>query len=192
MIKFTKGLFTGHSPKIFSWDNPTHRVFNGEVVKGRKTKGYGTSVFEYAGKKYEPEPWTTQLLHEKSVAEAYVNQTLGRDLKFTFCLCGLYETGEEWIPHHSDTVPTLDDIVLSVSFGAPRLINFREYQYNVKKHTNTSDTKTPSKWVKEYNYIMEDGDAILFDGHSQMKTTHSVPPIEGSGRRISLTFRTGL
>ena len=56
MIKFTKNLFTGHNPKIFSWDNPTHRVFNGEVVKGRKTKGYGTAVFEYAGKKYEPEP----------------------------------------------------------------------------------------------------------------------------------------
>ena len=38
MIKFTKGLFTGHNPKIFSWDNPTHRVFNGEVVKVEKQR----------------------------------------------------------------------------------------------------------------------------------------------------------
>ena len=124
--------------------------------------------------------------------ELLVYKELEKVVRFNFCLCGLYEDGDSTIPHHSDTVPTLDDIVLSVSFGAPRLINFREYQYNVKKHTNTSDTKTPSKWVKEYNYIMEDGDAILFDGHSQMKTTHSVPPIEKAGRRISLTFRTGL
>tara|TARA_R110000824_G_scaffold140160_7_gene305839 strand:- start:7416 stop:7994 length:579 start_codon:yes stop_codon:yes gene_type:complete len=192
MILFTKNLFTGHNPKIHSWDEPTDRVFEGQVVRGRRTKGYGTSTFKYAGKTYEPEPWTTQLLHEKSVAEAYVAKTLGREMKFTFCLCGLYETGEDSIPHHSDTVPTLDDIVMVISFGAPRLINFREYQYNVKKETNTSDIKTPSRWVKEYNYIMEDGDALLLDGHSQMNTTHSVPPIENAGRRISLTFRTGL
>ena len=42
-------------------------------------------------------------------------------------------------------------------------------------------------------YILEDGDVLIFDGKSQMTSTHAildtVPPI---GDRINLTFRTGI
>jgi len=39
---------------------------------------------------------------------------------------------------------------------------------------------------------MEDGDLFIFDGHSQMFATHSVPDVEGGGERVNLTFRTGI
>ena len=66
------------------------------------------------------------------------------------------------------------------------------------KETNTSeldisiqdlyDPQTPV--VK--NYIMEEGDVFIFDGHSQMNSTHSVPSVENEAERINLTFRTGI
>ena len=44
----------------------------------------------------------------------------------------------------------------------------------------------------EDTYILEHGDVLIFDGHSQMKSTHAVPDIVEAEERINLTFRTGL
>ena len=44
----------------------------------------------------------------------------------------------------------------------------------------------------EDTYILEHGDVLIFDGHSQMKSTHAVPDMIGAGERINLTFRTGV
>ena len=40
--------------------------------------------------------------------------------------------------------------------------------------------------------ILNHGDVLIFDGHSQMKSTHAVPDMIGAGERINLTFRTGI
>ena len=129
----------------------------------------------------------------KKQTELLVYEKLGKIVRFTFCLCGLYKTGDQSIPHHSDTVPTLDDLVVSISFGAPRVFQWREYKQNIKESTNTCETNT--KYVNKKSdslYLLEDGDVIIFDGHSQMKPTHSVPQVIGTEERINLTFRTGL
>ena len=42
------------------------------------------------------------------------------------------------------------------------------------------------------NYLIEDGDTFIFDGHSQMNATHSVLDVVGGGQRVNLTFRTGI
>ena len=39
---------------------------------------------------------------------------------------------------------------------------------------------------------LEEGDVYMFDGHSQMTATHSIPALIGCESRISLTFRSGL
>ena len=40
---------------------------------------------------------------------------------------------------------------------------------------------------------MEHGDVMLFDGYSQMTSTHAVPEVMGPlGDRINMTFRSGL
>ena len=62
----------------------------------------------------------------------------------------------------------------------------------IKKETNTSKTNIYTTDTKETNYLMEDGDLFIFDGHSQMFATHSVPDVEGGGERVNLTFRTGI
>ena len=198
MMKFIKGGLMGHDPDIKVWDSPAVRYFNGNKIEGRPTKGYGSAPFEYAGKRYEPTPWTNAMNVIKMATEVLIYKQLNQVDRFNFCLCGLYKNGKVSIPHHSDTVPTKEDLVVSISFGAPRIFQWNEYPYRIKKETNTSeldisiqdlyDPQTPV--VK--NYIMEEGDVFIFDGHSQMNSTHSVPSVENEAERINLTFRTGI
>ena len=193
MKVFAKGVFKGENPNIKQWDEPTIRQFNGKEVYGRRTKGYGTSEFNYAGKLYKPEPWTEGMELIKSKAEKWASEIMNRPIEFTFCLCGLYETVDDSIPHHSDTIPTLDDVVLGVSFGGTRVLEWSNYANPIKAHTNTSQVDLNNKGEPETTqFLVEDGDVYMFDGHSQMKTTHSIPPLIGCQRRISLTFRSGL
>ena len=194
MMKFIKGGLIGHEPSIQMWDPPTIRYFDGNKIEGRPTKGYGSAPFEYAGKRYEPTPWTNSMNIIKTATELLIYKHLGQVVRFNFCLCGLYRNGKVSIPHHSDTVPTTEDLVVSISFGAPRIFQWCEYSCPIKKETNTSelDISIDDQTPVVRNYIMEEGDVFIFDGHSQMNSTHSVPSVENKEERINLTFRTGI
>ena len=184
----------GKEPTFTYWDTPTTRIFEGVEVKGRPTRGFGDSEFEYAGKLYKPEPWTKEMAKIKRLAEDIMQEKLKKEITFTFCLCGLYKTGDVSIPHHSDTLPTLNDYVLGISFGAPRILEWNQYHYQIKNRINTSNINLiyKEKFVTTTQYLLEDGDVFIFDGHSQMESTHAIPPIRKSNERISLTFRSGL
>tara|TARA_R110000744_G_scaffold210410_1_gene329512 strand:+ start:96 stop:680 length:585 start_codon:yes stop_codon:yes gene_type:complete len=194
MKRFIKGAFHDHYPDIPHWDAPVDRKFNGKKISGRPTKAYGSTDFEYAGKVYKPEPWSYSIEPIKWAAETLVFEELGRAVDFNFCLCGMYKNGRIAIPHHSDTVPRQKDLVVSISFGAPRVFEWREYSHRIKAKSNTSkiDRTLMSKLLETTQYLMEHGDVFIFDGASQMKATHSVPSLKGTGERINLTFRTGL
>ena len=192
MIKHIKHIFTEFEHGIDKWDDPRERMFEGTMVKGRPTRGFGDSTFNYAGKLYEPEPWTHKMQLIKVAAEDVASRVFNKEIKFTFCLCGFYPD-DKGIPHHSDTVPTLDDVVVSLSFGAPRVFAWRTYQNNIKRHTNTSDVDFKENFIKDEKlYLLDHGDVIMFDGYSQMKATHAVPDLVGAEERVNLTFRSGL
>ena len=192
MIKHIKHIFAEFEHGIDKWDDPRERMFEGTMVKGRPTRGFGDSTFNYAGKLYEPEPWTYKMQLIKVAAEDVASRVFDKEIKFTFCLCGFYPD-DKGIPHHSDTVPTLDDVVVSLSFGAPRVFAWRTYQNNIKRHTNTSDVDFKENFIKDEKlYLLEHGDVIMFDGYSQMKSTHAVPDLVGAEERVNLTFRSGL
>jgi len=192
MIKHIKHIFAEFEHGIDKWDDPRERMFEGTMVKGRPTRGFGDSTFNYAGKVYEPEPWTHKMQLIKVAAENVASRVFDKEIKFTFCLCGFYPD-DKGIPHHSDTVPTLDDVVVSLSFGAPRVFAWRTYQNNIKRHTNTSDVDFKENFIKDEKlYLLEHGDVIMFDGYSQMKSTHAVPDLVGAEERVNLTFRSGL
>jgi len=193
MIKYIKQHFKNCDPEISEWDTPNERIFKGSIVKGRPTRGFGSSSFEYAGKLYEPNPWSNAMYKIKQEAERMVWEELGIDKQFTFCLCGYYGIHGEGIPHHSDTVPTLDDIVVSISLGAPRIFVQRTYQNPIKKHTATSEIDLKENFIiREKHFILEHGDVLVFNGHNQMYSTHAVPNLVNAGERINLTFRSGL
>ena len=192
MIKHIKHIFAEFEHGIDKWDDPRERMFEGTMVKGRPTRGFGDSTFNYAGKLYEPEPWTHKMQLIKVAAEDVASRVFDKEIKFTFCLCGFYPD-DKGIPHHSDTVPTLDDVVVSLSFGAPRVFAWRTYQNNIKRHTNTSDVDFKENFIKDEKlFLLDHGDVIMFDGYSQMKATHAVPDLVGAEERVNLTFRSGL
>ena len=194
MMKFLKGVAKEFSPTFNKWDEPSVRDFNGLTVEGRPTRGFGDAPFKYAGKSMQPEPWTKQMKGIKHYAERIASTHFDREVIFTFCLCGRYETGQISIPHHSDTVPTQKDIVFSLSFGCPRVFEWTKYHYAIKKKTDTSKThiNRGKSYAMTTTYLLEHGDGLLFDGEAQMYSTHAVPPITGVGERINLTFRSGL
>tara|TARA_R110002020_G_scaffold176531_2_gene368815 strand:+ start:888 stop:1484 length:597 start_codon:yes stop_codon:yes gene_type:complete len=198
MHKYIKDTVT-LTPEFEYWDEPKIREYGGVQVIGRPTRGFGDNPFEYAGKHMNPEPWDTDNMEfYKEIAEELASHVVGRKIKFTFCLCGLYKTGMVSVPHHSDTVPNLGDIVLSLSFGAARVFEWNQYSYEIKKKTNSSQILEhrlkiwEDKPKQTERYILSHGDAILFDGESQMTSTHAVPEVLNVGERINLTFRSGL
>ena len=195
MNRFLKGVMKNCNHGIDRWDEPSVRTRpDGTKVVGRPTRGFGSGgAFTYAGKEYKPEPWTGFMFLVKCEAEDIVEDAIGYRPDFTFCLAGLYPSGNDGIPHHSDTVPTEDDLVFSLSVGAPRTFEWSRYKYYLKGHTNTSDiTMHADNSCYTTTYLMEDGDAFLFDGRSLYTSTHAVPELMGVGERINLTFRTGL
>ena len=195
MIEFYKKHFEDYDMNIIdTWDQPRVREFKGKLVKGRYTRGFGSSSFKYAGKLYEPEPWNDIMYKLKQESEKLLWVKLGVDKQLTFCLCGYYGVDGKGIPHHSDTVPTLDDWIVSISLGAPRIFVQRTYEHPIKDNTNTSEIETEKEnfIIDEKFYMLEHGDVIVFDGHNQMFTTHAVPDMEHAGERINLTFRSGL
>ena len=128
MMHFMKEGMKEYIPYIDKWDAPSERMFNGKKVMGRPTRAFGTSSFEYAGKLYEPDPWTKNIEWIKEGAEEYVKRVVDREVEFTFCLCGMYKNGRIGVPAHSDTVPTQKDLVISISFGEPRIFTWKEYK----------------------------------------------------------------
>jgi len=191
-MKVIKKALVDYQPVITEWDEPVIREFDGKKIVGRPTKAYGTKSFEYAGRLYEPEPWSISMSVLKMATQLLIYKELNKIVRFNFCLCGLYKTGETGIPHHSDTVPTENDLVVGVSFGAARSMEWNQYDTYIKDHTNTSEIDKKMKWALQKTYLLNDGDVYIFDGESQMNSTHAIPPMENVGERINLTFRTGL
>ena len=191
-MKVIKKALVDYQPVITDWDEPVIREFDGKKIVGRPTKAYGTKSFEYAGRLYEPEPWSISMSVLKMATQLLIYKELNKIVRFNFCLCGLYKTGETGIPHHSDTVPTENDLVVGVSFGAARSMEWNQYDTYIKDHTNTSEIDKKMDWALQKTYLLNDGDVYIFDGESQMNSTHAIPPMENVGERINLTFRTGL
>ena len=195
MKKLFKGILKEYHDVITEWDEPNTRIFDGKEVVGRPTRGFGNSNFYYAGKYMRPEPWDSHpLIKEiKEKSEQIVSEEVGKEVEFTFCLCGYYSTEGEGIPHHSDTVPKNSDLVFSISLGGARIMEWRTYLTAIKEG---SDTSRLAIWDRppeiEELYILEQGDALLFDGMSQMFSTHAILPFPKAEERTNLTFRTGL
>tara|TARA_R110000823_G_C15689581_1_gene475213 strand:+ start:42 stop:644 length:603 start_codon:yes stop_codon:yes gene_type:complete len=184
-----------YEPIITDWDEPVIREFDGKKIVGRPTKAYGTKSFEYAGRLYEPEPWSISMNILKMAAQVLVFKEINKVVKFNFCLCGYYKDGSVSIPHHSDTVPTLDDIVVSISFGTNRIFKLETYLHPIKEKVDTSELLEGYEKHLNYrkSYLLQHGDVMIFDGHSQMKSTHAIERNDKIKQsRMNLTFRTGL
>lgn len=152
-------------PPVTRWDPKTNR----ELV-GRPTKGFGTSDFYYAGKTLKCAPWETSPV----VSKIRNDIELVYNIKVEYVLIGRYDDGQTGIPFHTDEMVGDNDLIINLSFGDPRLFRV--------KWNETQEIE---------NYIVQNGEVLMFDGEVNNLMQHDVPALSGrSGLRYSLTFRT--
>ena len=97
------------------------------------------------------------------------------NIQFNSAMIHKYQSGEHFIPHHSDDEESIDDgsLILTISLGETRSFEFRE--------------KGESGWndVLRLNH----GDCLVMTKKSQNYFTHSIPREDNKGMRISITLR---
>lgn len=154
------------------WQQQIITMYGKQVVTPRLTAWYGDAGSDYAfsGTKFNPIPWTDELLQVKQTVEAVTNTT------FNSVLLNCYRDGNDSVAWHSDDEYELGikPVIASVSFG-----QVRRFEVRRKDHHQT-----------KYAIDLENGSLFLMKGDLQHNWEHRIPkstrPLK---ERVNLTFR---
>lgn len=165
--KYFNELFAG-----ILWKQEPIKLFGKEIMQPRLTAWYGDmeKPYEYSGLKMETVPWIQPLLEIKKVADEY-SSTISSSV-----LLNLYRDENDSLGWHRDNEKMLgpEPVIASVSLGATRLFQFRNYQ-----------TKDQLICID-----LEPGSLLIMKGLSQKLWEHRLPKTKKQrGARINLTFR---
>ncbi|WP_344225017.1 alpha-ketoglutarate-dependent dioxygenase AlkB [Kocuria atrinae] len=114
--------------------------------------------------------WTPELAELRDLVASVFS------LNFNYALANLYRNGDDYTGWHSDKAALhLDGSKIAiVSFGAPRRLSIRSYEY-------PKDAQT---------FTMEEGSVVVMDLGVQATHEHSVPKEENpTDPRMSITLR---
>ena len=177
---FYPGFFSqSESDRYFSllekevqWKQEPIRIFGKEIMQPRLTASFADEgvVYGYSGIKLNSGIWTDTLAEIKSKVEKTARQT------FNTALLNYYRDGNDSMGWHRDNEKELgaNPVIASVSFGAARNFQFREYK---------GDTKVLT--VK-----LGHGDLLIMGAESQHHWQHRLPKAPGIKEpRINITFR---
>lgn len=131
----------------------------------RQTAWYGDegAVFTYSGKKFNPFPWTSELLDLK-----YRIEKVYPEYRYNSVLLNRYRNGNDKVAWHSDNEKAFgkNPTIASVSLGATRRFDLR-YK--------------PDK-TKIHRFNLTSGSLLIMKGELQSYWEHQVPE-----QKISLT-----
>jgi len=118
--------------------------------------------------------WTPEMAQLRD----HLCKSLGKH--FDYVLLNLYTNGLQYIGYHADDeVRNHDDLIASVSLGAPRRFLVRPIILE-----QSQKPQKPLEW------ILRNGDLVTMNGEMQKHYKHSVPKTAKKvGPRINLTFR---
>ncbi|MDX5337768.1 MAG: alpha-ketoglutarate-dependent dioxygenase AlkB [Cyclobacteriaceae bacterium] len=164
-------LFLDLEKTIF-WKQEPIRLFGKTLMQPRLTALYGNPEKEYgySGITMKPEPWTHPLLEIRETIARYSGEF------FTHVLCNLYRDGQDSMGWHRDNEAVLgqNPCIASVTFGAPRIFQLRNYSTKKDK----------------IDLLLEHGSLLIMKGESQHFWEHQLPKTKKiSTPRINLTFR---
>jgi len=154
------------------WNQETIQMYGKLLNQPRLTAWYGdnSKTYAFSGKKYNPYPWTEELLFIKERVDAAAGIT------FNSVLLNLYRNGNDSVAWHADDEPELgiNPIIASVSFGQARRFDVRH--------------KTDKK--QKHSVELENGSLLIMKGDLQHQWEHQVPKsTKALKERINLTFR---
>jgi alkylated DNA repair dioxygenase AlkB len=180
LMDYRPGFFTRHESEqlmaklkaTIAWKQETIKMYGKLLNTPRLTAWYGdnTKTYAFSGNKYDPSPWTLELLFIKQRVE----QAAG--MAFNSVLLNDYRNGNDSVAWHADDEPELgiNPVIASVSFGQLRRFEVRHKQDHKLKHA----------------VELENGSLLIMKGDLQHNWEHQVPKSKKAmGERINLTFR---
>lgn len=180
LMEYVPGFFSGDEVALLTvklkrdiiWSQETIRMYGKELNTPRLTAWYGdnSKTYAFSGKKYDPHPWTPELLAIKARVDAACGVT------FNSVLLNLYRNGNDSVAWHADDEPELgiNPVIASVSFGQLRRFDVRHNKDHQRK----------------YAVELENGSLLIMRGELQHHWQHQVPKATKALReRINLTFR---
>ena len=172
---FTRQESAGLMQKLratIQWKQETIQMYGKLLNTPRLTAWYGenSKTYAFSGKKYDPHPWTPELLFIRQRVE----QAAG--MAFNSVLLNDYRNGNDSVSWHADDEPELglNPVIASLSFWQARRFDVRHKQDHKLK----------------YSVELENGSLLIMKGDLQHNWEHQVPKsAKAINERINLTFR---
>ena len=154
------------------WKQEIVQMYGKAIKTPRLTAWYGDSNKSYAfsGNKYEPLPWTKELLNIKARVEPIAG------MEFNSVLLNYYRDGNDSVAWHSDDEYELGfkPTIASVSFGQERRF----------------DVRSKADHQQKYSVNLENGSLLLMKGDLQQLWQHRIAKSTRPMKpRVNLTFR---
>lgn len=158
--------------QTINWQQETIQMYGKLLTTPRLTAWYGDNhkTYAFSGKKFDPHPWTPELLSIKQ----RVDEAVG--IAFNSVLLNDYRNGNDSVAWHADDEPELglNPTIASVSFGQVRRFDVR----------HKLDHKL------KYSVELQNGSLLIMKGDLQHHWEHQVPKsTRALKERINLTFR---
>lgn len=154
------------------WKQEIVQMYGKAIKTPRLTAWYGDNykTYSYSGNKYDPLPWTKELLDIKASVEPIA------EMEFNSVLLNYYRDGNDSVAWHSDDEYELGfkPTIASVNFGQERRFDVR----NKKDHQ------------QKYSVNLENGSLLLMKGDLQQLWQHRIAKsTRPMNPRVNLTFR---
>lgn len=154
------------------WKQEPIKMFGRLIMQPRLTAWHGEvgKSYTYSGVTMHPDAWTAELQVMKQAVEEVAR------VRFNSALLNLYRDGNDSMGWHRDNEKMLgaEPIIASVSLGARRKFQFRNYRTKSVMHT----------------MYLDHGSVLLMRGITQRHWEHRLPKSAGlTEPRINLTFR---
>lgn len=154
------------------WEQRQVTMYGKKMLTPRLTAWFGNSGTDYSftGTRYDPLPWTDDLLLIKKQIEPLSGLT------FNSVLLNYYRNGNDSVAWHSDNEAVLGShpVIASVSFGQTRAFEIRNKKDHGQKHT----------------IRLENGSFLLMKGDLQVHWEHRIAKSKLPMKpRVNLTFR---
>ena len=180
LLQYIPCIFNSNESKHFMkafieqipWEQKQITMYGKQLLTPRLTSWHGDAhkAYAYSGNKFNPLPWTPELLKIKHKIEPLAG------VLFNSVLLNYYRDGNDSVAWHSDDETELggQPVIASVSFGQPR-------RFDVRNKTD--------KNIK-YAIMLEEGSMLLMKGDLQQKWEHRIAKSTlPMNSRVNLTFR---
>jgi len=154
------------------WLQRTVPMYGKDIITPRLTAWYGDAgkSYTFSATKFDPLPWTNELLQIKYQVEKMT------DVSFNTVLLNYYRNGNDSVAWHSDDEYELgsNPVIASVSFG----------------QTRRFDVRSKTDHAQKYAIGLQNGSLLLMKGDMQHCWEHRIAKSNKVlAGRINLTFR---